>query len=91
MLEIAHVGNGNQIGAKFWESISDEHGIEGSDLQLERTNECYNEATGGKYVPRAALIDLEPFGQIIRSDNFNCGQSGASNECAKVRSITLAS
>jgi hypothetical protein len=31
-----------------------------SDLQLERINVYYNEATGGRYVPRAILMDLEP-------------------------------
>ncbi|KAH0894407.1 hypothetical protein HID58_056836 [Brassica napus] len=31
-----------------------------SDLQLERINVYYNEASGGKYVPRAVLMDLEP-------------------------------
>ena len=31
-----------------------------SDLQLERINVYYNEASGGKYVPRAVLVDLEP-------------------------------
>ena len=58
---------GNQIGAKFWEIISDEHGIDptgtyvgDSDLQLERINVYYNEANKGKYVPRAVLVDLEP-------------------------------
>ena len=30
-----------------------------SDLQLERINVYYNEATGGRYVPRAILMDLE--------------------------------
>ena len=47
--------------------ISDEHGVDptgtyhgDSDLQLERINVYYNEATGGKYVPRAVLVDLEP-------------------------------
>merc|ERR1712013_653196 len=51
----------------FWEVISDEHGIDptgtyhgDSDLQLERINVYYNEATGGRYVPRAILMDLEP-------------------------------
>ncbi|ERE86139.1 tubulin beta-2C chain [Cricetulus griseus] len=40
---------GNQIGAKFWEGISEEHGIDptctyhrDSDLQLECTNVYYN-------------------------------------------------
>ena len=70
MREIVHlqVGQcGNQIGAKFWEVISDEHGLDptgtyqgDSDLQLERMNVYYNEASGGKYVPRGILVDLEP-------------------------------
>lgn len=41
------------MGTKFWEVISDEHGIDpsgtycgDSDLQLERINVYYNEATG---------------------------------------------
>merc|ERR1712100_289956 len=45
----------------------DEHGVDptgtyhgDSDLQLERINVYYNEATGGRYVPRAILMDLEP-------------------------------
>ncbi|KAH9280934.1 Tubulin beta-4B chain [Echinococcus granulosus] len=103
MREIVHIQAGqcgNQIGAKFWEVISDEHGIDptgtyhgDSDLQLERINVYYNEATGGKYVPRAILVDLEPgtmdsvragpFGQIFRPDNFVFGQSGAGNNWAK--------
>ena len=122
---------GNQIGAKFWEVVSDEHGVDptgtyhgDSDLQLERINvrHCpspaplpthvpplpshmhhrvaspypqvyYNEATGGRYVPRNVLMDLEPgtmdsvrsgpFGQIFRPDNFVFGQTGAGNNWAK--------
>merc|ERR1711894_645580 len=64
-----------------------------SDLQLERINVYYNEATGGRYVPRAILMDLEPgtmdsvragqFGNIFRPDNFVFGQSGAGNNWAK--------
>ena len=101
--EIVHIQAGqcgNQIGAKFWEVISDEHGIDptgsyhgDSDLQLERINVYYNEATGGKYVPRAVLVDLEPgtmdsvragqYGQLFRPDNFVFGQSGAGNNWAK--------
>ena len=70
MREIVHLQAGqcgNQIGAKFWEIISDEHGIDptgtyhgDSDLQLERINVYFNEASGGKYVPRGVLVDLEP-------------------------------
>ncbi|KAJ9506486.1 hypothetical protein QJQ45_019413 [Haematococcus lacustris] len=103
MREIVHIQGGqcgNQIGAKFWEVVSDEHGIDptgtyhgDSDLQLERINVYFNEATGGRYVPRAILMDLEPgtmdsvrsgpFGQIFRPDNFVFGQTGAGNNWAK--------
>ena len=68
--EIVHLQTGqcgNQIGSKFWEIISDEHGInpqgfwdEGSDLQIERVNVYYNQAQSGKYVPRSIMVDLEP-------------------------------
>ena len=71
MREIVHIQAGqcgNQIGAKFWEVISDEHGIDPSGgtpasttaLQLERINVYYNEASAKRYVPRAVLMDLEP-------------------------------
>jgi len=103
MREICHLQFGqcgNQIGAAFWQTISGEHGLsvsgvyEGtSDLQLERMNVYFNEASGGKYVPRAILVDLEPgtmdavrsgpFGTLFRPDNFVFGQSGAGNNWAK--------
>ncbi|KAA8537517.1 hypothetical protein F0562_027125 [Nyssa sinensis] len=105
MREILHVQGGqcgNQIGSKFWEVICDEHGVDptgrykgdgSSDLQLERINVYFNEASGGRYVPRAVLMDLEPgtmdsirsgpYGQIFRPDNFVFGQSGAGNNWAK--------
>ena len=102
MREIVHFQGGqcgNQIGAKFWEVIADEHGVDptgtyhgDSDLQLERINVYFNEATGGRYVPRAVLMDLEPgtmdsvragpFGQLFRPDNFVFGQTGAGNNWA---------
>ncbi|XP_011846952.1 PREDICTED: uncharacterized protein LOC105547834 [Mandrillus leucophaeus] len=82
---------GNQIGAMFWEVISDEHAIDSagtchgdSRLQLERMEVYYKEASGGRYVPRPVLVDLEPgimdsvrsgpFGQIFRPDNFIFGE-----------------
>jgi len=68
--EIVHIQAGqcgNQIGAKFWEIISNEHGImpdgqyEGeSELQHERLEVYYNDIGGDRYVPRAILTDLEP-------------------------------
>uniref|UniRef100_A0A2K5PQX7 Tubulin/FtsZ GTPase domain-containing protein n=1 Tax=Cebus imitator TaxID=2715852 RepID=A0A2K5PQX7_CEBIM len=80
----------NQIGAKVVLLISDEHGIDSagtyhgdSDLQQERINVYYNEASGGRYGARGVLVDLEPgtmdsvhsglFGQIFRPDNFIFG------------------
>ncbi|KAF9580477.1 Tubulin beta-4 chain [Lunasporangiospora selenospora] len=103
MREIVHLQTGqcgNQIGGKFWEVISGEHHIneEGvyygeSDLDLERINVYYNEASGNKYVPRAVLVDLEPgtidavrtgpTGKLFRPDNYIFGQSGAGNNWAK--------
>lgn len=92
---------GNQIGNKFWEGISAEHGIgndgvfvgNNPDQQLERIGVYYNEGSNGRYVPRAAMIDLEPgvidsikgskFGELFRPDNFVMGQSGAGNNWAK--------
>ncbi|GJN91504.1 hypothetical protein Rhopal_004527-T1 [Rhodotorula paludigena] len=70
MREIVHLQTGqcgNQIGTKFWETITEEHGIDGqgaykgdNDLQLERLNVYFNEAGNSRYVPRAVLVDLEP-------------------------------
>lgn len=62
------ITNGHMFkGAKFWEVVSEEHGIDNdglykgtSDLQLERISVYYNETGGNKYVPRAVLVDLEP-------------------------------
>ncbi|KAI3770249.1 hypothetical protein L6452_01376 [Arctium lappa] len=55
-----------------------------AELQLERINVYYNEASGGRFVPRPVLMDLEPgtmdslrsgaYGQIFRPDNFLFGE-----------------
>ncbi|GLH15878.1 Tubulin beta-1 chain, partial [Gryllus bimaculatus] len=70
MREIVHIQTGqcgNQIGSKFWETISEEHGIDPTGsyhgdaaTQLERINVYYNVGSKGMYVPRAVLVDLEP-------------------------------
>lgn len=49
--------------------------------------QCSKTFSGGKYVPRAVLVDLEPgtmdsvragpFGMLFRPDNYVFGQSGA--------------
>ncbi|KAK4050451.1 Tubulin beta chain (Beta tubulin) [Microbotryomycetes sp. JL201] len=125
--EIVHLQTGqcgNQIGAKFWETVSEEHGeinivIPNSktlmrlttttldkasilldsryrgtdDQQLDKISVYFNEASAGKYVPRAVLVDLEPgtmdvirsspYGELFRPDNFVFGQSSAGNNWAK--------
>ncbi|GAA5858247.1 hypothetical protein JCM8547_004618, partial [Rhodosporidiobolus lusitaniae] len=68
--EIVHIQTGqcgNQIGQKFWETITEEHGIApdgqyvgDNDLQLERSSVYFTEAASNKYVPRSVLVDLEP-------------------------------
>jgi tubulin beta len=80
--------------------ISDEHGIDptgtyhgDSDLQLERISVYFNEATGGRYVPRTILMHHEtgtmdsvragPFGQLIPPYKVVFGQTGAGNNWAK--------
>jgi tubulin beta len=55
-------------------------------------NFCFD-ISGGKYVPRCILVDLEPgtmdavragpYGQLFRPDNFVFGQTGAGNNWAK--------
>ncbi|KAL4303434.1 hypothetical protein GQ457_10G006970 [Hibiscus cannabinus] len=103
MREILHVQGGqcgNYIGSKFWEVVCDEHDINpigryvgNSYMQLERVKVYYNEASGGCFVPRAVLMDLEsetmdsvrtgPSGKIFRPVNFLFSQSGAGNNWAK--------
>lgn len=81
MREIIHVQTGqcgNQIGQRFWETVSGEHGIDqtgsyvgDNDQQLERINVYFNEGAQGKYVPRGVLVDLEPTTMdSIRNSNF---------------------
>ncbi|XP_076021861.1 tubulin beta-1 chain-like isoform X2 [Genypterus blacodes] len=90
MREIVHLQAGqcgNQIGAKFWEVISDEHGIDptgtyhgDSDLQLDRINVYYNEASGqsgagnnwakGHYTEGAELVDSVL--DVVRKEADSC-------------------
>jgi hypothetical protein len=58
------------MGTKFWEVVCDENGIgvsgeyygdnDDNDAQLDRISVLYHEASGGEYVPRAVLFNLEP-------------------------------
>lgn len=101
--EIVHIQAGqcgNQIGGKFWDTLTQEHGIDANghykgneDLQLDRIDVYFNEAAGGRYVPRAVLVDLEPGtmdavrsshqSKLFKPDNMVYGQSGAGNNWAK--------
>ncbi|KAI1037235.1 hypothetical protein LB503_008904 [Fusarium chuoi] len=74
MREIVHVQVGqcgNQVGSSFWQTVSGEHGVDGSgsytgtdDQQRERIDVYFAEARlphlSLTYVPRAVLVDLEP-------------------------------
>ncbi|ROT66872.1 hypothetical protein C7M84_015064 [Penaeus vannamei] len=82
------------LRACFWEIISDEHGIDPSgvyrgtaDIQLERISVYYNEATGGRYVPRSVLVDLEP-GTMDAANNSLKGGSSPSHGRAATPSLS---
>ncbi|CAG9538508.1 unnamed protein product [Cercopithifilaria johnstoni] len=58
---------GNKIGTKFWDVISEEHGIGpdgtysgSSGLQLERIGVYFKETKENKYFPRSVVVDLDP-------------------------------
>ncbi|KAJ4268833.1 Tubulin beta chain (Beta tubulin) [Fusarium torreyae] len=89
MREIVHiqVGQcGNQVGSSFWQTVSKEHGVDGSgtyhgteDQQRERINVYFAEAKSG---PQDA-IRAGPLGQLFRPDNFVAGEASAGNNWAK--------
>jgi tubulin beta len=58
---------GNQIGARFWQTLCSEHAInpKGEYVgekaeELERISVYFTEADAARYVPRSVLVDLEP-------------------------------
>ena len=81
--EIVHLQTGQcgcQIGTKLKVVLCDEHSIGGSgeyfgdnDAYLGIINVFYHEASGGKYLPRAVLFDLE-LGVIdaVRATSLGC-------------------
>ncbi|CAI2353529.1 unnamed protein product [Caenorhabditis sp. 36 PRJEB53466] len=90
---------GHQMGLRFWETISKEHGVEsdgvskGEGIQKEMLDVYYKRNGNDKYIPRAILVDLDPetmdsvrakpYGQLFNSDNFARGKAGAGNNWAK--------
>jgi len=58
---------GNQIGARFWQTLCSEHAINAKGEyvgekaeELERVSVYFTEADSARYVPRSVLVDLEP-------------------------------
>lgn len=79
-----HLQNGQHVG-------NGDSGTE--DNELACASVFYNEATGGRYVPRAVLVDLESGtmdairsgsqGKLFKPDNFVHGYNGAGNNWAR--------
>lgn len=64
--------------SKFWEIISEEHGIDQlgmyrgtSDLQLDRLNVYYNEGTGNNFIIIAIIIIVKVIIMVITINNEN--------------------
>jgi tubulin beta len=58
---------GNQVGSRFWQTISQEHSILPSgqyigdlDQQLEMIDTYFDQSSEGTFVPRTVLLDLDP-------------------------------
>jgi hypothetical protein len=96
MREIVHIQGGqcgNQIGAKFWEVVCDEHGIDPTgtyageaDLQLERVNVYFNEASGGARLRRLrARGGPAESTASIRPRPARCGARGRASRCSRPR------
>jgi hypothetical protein len=73
---------GSQMGKKLWEVACDEHGIGGNgeyfgdnDTQLGRIDVLCHEASGGEYVLRAVLFDLEPGVMVAVTSNIRSASS----------------
>ncbi|KAF2297790.1 hypothetical protein GH714_002937 [Hevea brasiliensis] len=80
------------MGAKFWEVVCVEHGIDSTDryhsntnLQLERVNVFHNEASSGRFVPWAVLMDLEPGFQVCNSLGGGTGSGMGTLLISKIR------
>ena len=106
--EIVHVQVGqcgNQIGNAFWNTKSPENKLANDGKftgnkddtedarRLDKIDVYFKEAGELRFVPRAALVDLEPgsldvikaspIGTMFKPDNFVFGASGAGNNWAK--------
>jgi tubulin beta len=92
------------MGTKFLDVVCDDNGIGGGGeycgdnaAQLDRISVLYREASGGKYFPRALLLDLEhgvtdtatdsksPLGENFRLVNLVNQNADAGNNWVKAR------
>lgn len=98
---VIQMGNcGNKIGERFWEIISEEHNINrcghfygNSILPYQRLNVYYECAPENRFVPRCAIVDLDPtqpyilrashIGTLFNPDHFITGCHGTGNNFAK--------
>ena len=80
---------GNNIGAQFWETISEEHNIDAMGRHAkdpgrhENLSVFYNEDSSGAYSARAILTDLESgvvdsvlagkYSRLFKHENAICG------------------
>ncbi|KAF6036637.1 hypothetical protein EB796_005054 [Bugula neritina] len=96
-----HLGQaGCQIGNACWELYCLEHGIMPDGLEysggLERSQSFqtfFEETVAGKYVPRAAIVDLEPtvvdeirtgtYRRLFHPDQLISGKEDAANNYAR--------
>lgn len=94
-----HVGQGGvQVGNACWELFCLEHGISPDGMQTEAPlvgeyDAMFAETDTGKFVPRSALIDLEPtvcdeirrgaFRDLFHPDQLITGKEDASNNYAR--------
>ncbi|VDN06290.1 unnamed protein product [Thelazia callipaeda] len=92
-----HIGQaGAQIGNACWELYCLEHNIEKDgkiSSESEATTTFFSESSGGKYVPRAVYIDLEPtvideirsgpFKQLFHPEQLISGKEDAANNYAR--------
>ncbi|CAF1083557.1 unnamed protein product [Rotaria sordida] len=98
-----HIGQaGVQIGNACWELYCLEHGIQpDGQMPSDKTNDgvddsfntCFSETGGGKYVPRAVFVDLEPtvidevrtgtYRQMFHPEQLITGKEDAANNYAR--------
>lgn len=92
-----HVGQaGLQVGADYWKLLCEEHGIDHQGNVKEKLGNpdvFFMRASGGKLVPRAVLVDLEPktlrekteieLPKFFDPKNIISGKYGGANNFAK--------